>query len=263
MTDPKRWLETGTDLEARLLASALDDAPGRSLERRVQAAVGLGGIAIGAGTASTAAAATSKAAPLLMSFGIAKWVGILAIGTGAAVGAAVVHHEVGSRKVSVGAAGVAGAVSPAVPVALATATRSRDAAPLPIPVIQPTVLPVSAPPPARVPAPPARPASASPSLPLPAEPTADLVSELALLDGAHRALDARDTPLALATLDRHDLEFVHGDLAPESLALRIEAYAQRHDDAKVRELAQMFLSRYPTHPQSRRVQSILDESTRP
>jgi hypothetical protein len=252
MTDPKRWLEGGTDLEARLLASALDDAPERSLERRVQAAVGLGGLAIGAGTASTAAAATSKAAPLLMSFGVAKWVGIVAIGTGAAVGAAVVHHEVASRKASVGGVGAA---SPAVSVALAKATRPLDAAPPPVP----------APSPARVPAkaPLAKPSPASPSPPLPAESTGDLVSELALLDGAHRALDAHDTGLALVTLDRRDLEFVHGDLAPESLALRIEAYAQRHDDAKVRELAQRFLSRYPAHPQSRRVQSILDESTRP
>jgi outer membrane protein assembly factor BamD (BamD/ComL family) len=98
---------------------------------------------------------------------------------------------------------------------------------------------------------------------VPNESAEELVSELALLDRAHRALDSADTPLALSMLDRRDLEFVHGDLAPESLALRIEAYAQRRDGVKVRELGQSFLSRYPSHPQVRRVQSLMDGSARP
>jgi hypothetical protein len=270
MTDPKRMLEGGTELEARLLGSALDDAPAKGLGRRVQAALGVSGIAIGAGTATTSAAAASKAVPLLMSVGVAKWVGIVALGTGAAVGVAVVHREAESQRASVRSA------SPGVIAAAPTVIARRlDTVPSSIPYIPP--VPLSPPP--LAPAPPLAPPPVvqdrvalapppAPSPPLvraavPAETAEELVSELALLDRAHRALDSDDTQLALSTLDRRDLEFVHGDLAPESLALRIEAYAQRRDEVKVRELGQSFLSRYPTHPQVRRVQSLMDGSARP
>jgi hypothetical protein len=66
MTDPKRLLEAGTDLEMRLLSSATDDAPSQGLERRVQAALGIGSIALGAGTASTTAAAAIEGDPALV-----------------------------------------------------------------------------------------------------------------------------------------------------------------------------------------------------
>jgi hypothetical protein len=266
MTDPKRMLEGGTELEARLLGSALDDAPAKGLGLRVQAALGVSGIAIGAGTATTTAAAASKAAPLLMSIGVAKWVGIVAIGTGAVVGAAVVHHEAESQQGSVRS------VSPGVNAATPALTARRlDTVPSSIPDIPPIPLlpPPLAPAPTLAPPPVAQDRVALPPPPpgaraeMPAETAEELVSELALLDRAHRALDSGDTQLALSTLDRRDLEFVHGDLAPESVALRIEAYAQRRDGVKVRELGQSFLSRYPTHPQARRVQSLMDESARP
>jgi hypothetical protein len=270
MTDPKRLLEGGTELEARLLASALEDAPGRGLERRVQVAVGIGGIAMGAGTASTtAAAAASKAIPLL-SLGVAKWVGIVAIGTGAMVGAAViVRPEVGLRHApvrSVSPTRPTGAPGAAVGPAM-TAPPPNAAQPW-IPPIPPIAISPPAPHPATldragVPSTTNHPQAlaASPSAVVPTETTTDLlVSELAMLDSAHKALDSGDTQLALATLDRHDLEFAHGDLAPESLVLRIEAYAQRRDDVKVRELGQSFLSRYPAHPQSGRVQLLMHGS---
>jgi hypothetical protein len=263
MTDPKRLLEEGTELETRLLASALDDAPGRELERRVQAVVGIGGIAMGAGTASTTAAAASKAIPLL-SLGVAKWVGIVAIGTGAMVGAAIVHPRAALRHAPVRSVSSTRPTGAAVGPAMA-ATPPNAAQPLvpAIPLISPPALPPATWDQAAVasttnhPQALAQPLAASSSAVVPTETTTDLVSELAMLDSAHKALDSSDTQLALATLDRHDLEFAHGDLAPESLALRIEAYAQRRDGAKVRELGQSFLSRYPAHPQSRRVQLLM------
>jgi outer membrane protein assembly factor BamD (BamD/ComL family) len=85
----------------------------------------------------------------------------------------------------------------------------------------------------------------------------ELAAQLAQIDGARAALAAGDIQLALATLDRYDLDFLHGDLAPESLALRVEAYANRHDDVKVAELGEKFLSRYPSHPQARRVEAMM------
>jgi hypothetical protein len=250
----------------------MDDAPSRGLERRVQAALGIGSIALGAGTASTTAAAASKAIPLL-SFGVAKWVGIVAIGTGAAVGAAVVHHEAALRKPFIAPLAAAAQVGPGAIPALSPPMRlapETSARPLDIVVPEiPTLPPVAFAP--LLPLTPrestpdrgavARPvAGAAVSAEVPVKTTGDLVSELALLDVARRALDSGDTSHALTTLDRHDLEFAHGDLAPESLALRIEVYAQRRDDGKVRELGQSFLAQYPTHPQSRRVRALIDAS---
>jgi hypothetical protein len=264
MTDPRRLVEEGTELEMRLLASALEDAPGRGLERRVQAAVGIGSIAVGAGTASTTAAAASKAIPLF-SLVVAKWVGIVAIGTGAVVGVAIVRPKAGLQHAPIGSGSPTRPRGAALGAAMA-ASPSNAAQPL-VPAIAPVAISPPVSPPAtldragvasttnhsQAPA-------ASPSAGVPTETTTDLVSELAMLDSAHKALDSSDTQLALATLDRHDLEFAHGDLAPESLVLRIEAYAQRRDGAKVRELGQTFLSRYPSHPQSGRVQLLIDGS---
>jgi outer membrane protein assembly factor BamD (BamD/ComL family) len=92
----------------------------------------------------------------------------------------------------------------------------------------------------------------------PAEPkTPPLEDEVALVHQAHSALASGDTPRALAILDRHDLDYIHGALAPEALEVRIEAYVQRHDETKVAELAQAFLSRYPGHPLTGKVRSLL------
>ena len=189
------------------------------------------------------------------------------------MGAAVVHHEAALRKPFVGpsasAAQVGAGTIPgrSAPVRLPPETGARplDVVVPEIPNLSPVVL-VPPPPVAPRESKPDRVAVAPPvagstvSAEAPAKTTGDLVSELALLDVARRALDSSDTSHALTTLDRHDLEFAHGDLAPESLALRIEVYAQRRDDGKVRELGQSFLAQYPTHPQSRRVRALIDAS---
>jgi outer membrane protein assembly factor BamD (BamD/ComL family) len=83
-----------------------------------------------------------------------------------------------------------------------------------------------------------------------------------LMDGATAALDSGDARLALTLLDRHDLEFLHGQMAPEALELRIRAYGLRHDDAKVVELGRAFLSRYPDNPLVPRVRALIGESER-
>jgi hypothetical protein len=266
MNDPKRLLDEGTELEARLLSSAIDDAPRAGVGRRVHLALGIGGAAIGAGTATTtaAAAAASKATPFLASLGVAKWVGILAIGTGAVASVAVVHRRASTPE----STSVEAAVERRAPGAPAVRTAPEPETRSPAPAeVSPPPAPIAVDPPApdpRVGPSVSRQApavsSGQPAVAPQKAPAPELAGELALLDRAHAALDSGDTQLALATLDRHDLEYMNGGLAPEALLLRIEAYARRHDDVKVAELGARFLSRYTGHPQAPQVAEMMKAS---
>jgi hypothetical protein len=277
MKDPTRLLESGTELEASLLGSAEDDAPREGLDRRVHAAIGIGGIAISASTASATAAAASHAVPAapvlishaLVSLGVVKWAGIIVLGTGMAVGAAAVVH----REASVTRASRAGepSVSALAPVTRGRATPPVSVADIPPPVIPaaPAAEPASSLPVASEPvrakllAPVYAPSEAVAAPPSPGPKTPALEDEVALLNRAHEALESGDATLALTTLDRHDLDYMHGALAPEALEVRIEAYVKRHDDVKVAELGQTFLARYPGHPLAGKVRSLLEKSVRP
>jgi outer membrane protein assembly factor BamD (BamD/ComL family) len=86
---------------------------------------------------------------------------------------------------------------------------------------------------------------------------ASLGDELRALDDARTALTAGNTARALALLDRHDHDFVPAALAPEAMALRIEAYAGSGRRDSVARLASRFLSLYGDRPEAQRVRSIL------
>jgi hypothetical protein len=266
MKDPTRLLESGSEFEASLLASAENDAPREGLDRRVRAAIGIGGIAIGATTASVTASA--KGAPLLISLGIAKWAAIAVLGTGIAVGAAVAVR----REASVSRTPYVPIREPSVK-ARGPVTRSSSTTPVP-PSDVPTPIPRAT---ESVPAQQAAPAAirvnevapshalseGSPG-PRPLGPaTPALEDEVAILSRAHAALESGDTTLALGTLDRHDLDFMHGALAPEALEVRIEAYDQRHDEVKVAELGHAFLARYSEHPLAGKVRALLEKVSSP
>jgi hypothetical protein len=232
MTDPRRLLEEGSDLEIAVLDSARDDAAPKDVHGRVYGVLGLG-TAIGAATTTAAA----RAAGAWGATAAMKWAGVAVIGSAVAVGATVYvgHHRAQSA--------IPGATPTAMPTpaVTATATATEVASATAVPIATAMSTPSSIAPPT---------ASALPS-------PADLASELAYLDAAHAAIDSGDTTLALAKLDRHDHDFPRGRLGPESLALRIEAYTRSGNDSKVLDLARAFLARYPNHPQARRVQSIV------
>jgi hypothetical protein len=272
MTDPTRLLDSGTELEATLLGSARDDAPRRGLDRRVHAAIGIGGIAVGASTASTSAAAATKVGPVLASqvsvlLGVGKWVGALVLGTGIAVGAVTVVRHQDREETSAPSARVAPPLGRGVQAAEPALSNAPGVQAMPVVDVPPPPLPAADPVlPAPVPNA-ARSQSnafssrASSSQRTPKAPA--LQQEVALLDQAHSALESGDTASALAMLDRHDLEYVRGSLAPEALEVRIEAYALRHDDAKVSELGNAFLARYAGHPLAGKVRSLLAKSPSP
>ena len=239
MHDPVRMVDEGDALEARVLGSARGDrAPDRVRERVL--ALGVAGAASAASAAAGATATTVHAAGAAGSLGVAKWALVMLVAGGAAAVTAKLVTQRTGESVPTRSAPVT-----ALPAGTAPTVDRMPVTPPPSPWVTATP-PLSA----SSSAPRARP-------PAPHAPRSELVEELALLDGARAALDSGDTDLAVRQLDRHDLDYVHGQLGPDALALRIDVYARRGDDAKVAELSRSFLARYPDHPQAPRVQVFI------
>jgi hypothetical protein len=235
MSDPVRLRDGGDSFESAVLGSACDDVPGPHVDRKVRAALGLGAAAtVGATTSAAAAAGAVKSAGSVAAVAAAKWVGVVVIASVAA-GATTAYVSRPSAS-AVPAPAVMASATVHAPVQLPVPTPAR-----PVVSVEVSAAPV--------------PVAKAPSLPAPPS-ASSLVAELAPLDAAHAAFDSGDTERALQELNRHDLGFPHGQLAPESLALRTEVYASRHDDAKVLELTARFLARYPEHPQAMRMQGL-------
>jgi len=253
MSDPVRLRDAGDAFEMGLLASARDDVASAAVHENVHEALGLGvtvatAAAVTIASTSTAAGAT-KGATTLATFAGAKWLGVV-VAAGVAVGGASVYVRA-SRPPTIATDMASVTATPTVPL---TPTRNASAIPDPTAALPVPVSPRLALPPHPVP-------HASPAPPPVTPPaSASLVAELAPIDAARAAFDSGDTTLALDQINRHDLDFPHGQLAPEALALRVEIYASRHDDAKVRELTTRFLASYPTHPDAARMRALADRA---
>ncbi len=229
--------------------------------------MGAAGAGVGAVSAATASAKTSS---FLASLSVTKWVGIVAVGAAVTAGThALTRPRVASRD-----AGARGSVS------LAAGSRPRDVSPVgpgPTSRALPTVPEVigvpdtnggSTPRAAGDVAPSAiasvRSVAVAPSSLAPASearPAAegeDFPREVASLDLARGALEASAFDTAIETLNRHDLDFPHGRLRPEALAIRIQAYAAKRDAIRVRELATKFRAEYPEHPFAAHIQAMID-----
>jgi hypothetical protein len=244
MKDPVRLLEEGDALEVRVLRSAAGDAAPTRVRDRVLAVAVASAVTTSAAAASGATAAGVKGSGVVGAVGVAKWVSIVVVAGVATAGTVRYVAERGGEGAQ-GAATVAPVTTVTTRAAVAPMTKA-----LPVPVV-PAATATSAPS-----ATTAVPRSATAASSQPAHATS-LLEELALLDAARAALDSGDTALATEKLDRHDLDYAHGQLAPDALALRIEVYAKRQDDARVRELGGVFLARYPEHPQAPRVRGIM------
>ena len=268
MTDPTRLLDEGTELGKALLAAGTHEPSPPALRQKIHAAVLLGAVAAGVGTASTATAATKTS--FLASLSVGKCVGIVAVGAVVSVGTpALVRSFVASTdhaaKVSSGVAPQLHARSafpaagtpltpdvPRVPdlvvpqviatsqVAALPAPRAREATTGSAMSAQPALEPIAVA--TALPAPSSSAFAAS----VPAED--DFASEVIVLDSSRAALAAGNFQAAVERLNRHDLDYPHGRLRPESLAVRIQAYAAKHDDVRVKGLVEQFLAQYPSHP---------------
>ena len=85
----------------------------------------------------------------------------------------------------------------------------------------------------------------------------NLMMEVTLIDGAHRALSAGNTTETLRLLDQHDCEFPHAMLGEEALALRIQALLQQGNRAAATALATRFVAAYPSSPLVARIRALL------
>jgi hypothetical protein len=245
MLDPLRMLDEGDALEVRLLASAArDEAPSHVRERVLGLAVA-GAVSAVGGTAAAATVGTgaAKATGLLGAIAAAKWTVVAVVAGVAAAG--VIEVAAGRVESAWRGAGVAKVPSAVAVRVRATSANGEGRRVAVAPAVSAAVAPIVV-----VPTPSVRAVAA-------ASPGADLPKELALLDAARAALDTGDTALAIERLDRHDLDYARGQLAPDALALRIEVYAKRGDRVKVGELSRGFLARYPEHPEAPRVREIV------
>lgn len=210
MSDPERLLKSADPQEARLLASALDEAPPEGLLERtldVVAAIAPGAVAAGTGTAASAGAKGAAAAGAKAAGG-----GILgAVAIGAIAGAVTVGAYTFIMDPTTNEPNNAPQTSvlrgPTLPVA--PPANASTSSPLPPPSAEPIQQ-------KRTPAPqtitPAATARAS-----------ELAAELSLLDDARDALRRGHPERALELLDRHAREIPRAQLGREAATLRAEA----------------------------------------
>jgi hypothetical protein len=260
MTDPVRVLDDGAPLgRAILLASAPEQAPVH-VRQAIHAAVVAGSVGAGVGAVGTASAAT-KASSLVASLTLTKWVGIVAVGAVVTVGSQAVTRSVLSRPKSAhvppadSAHGTATGPASVIPV-----EREGTAIP-PIPEVAPAPALAARATSATGPSEARLPMKGSSASAVPSVARDDLVEEVAVLEAARAAFEAADLDGTLEKLNRHDLDYPHGYLRPEALAMRIQTYDAKHDSLRVRELTTRFLSEYPTHPFAERARAIVSHAT--
>jgi hypothetical protein len=253
MSEPRPLLtEAPTNAHARLLASAELDVPPREGRARLIASLGLQAATVV--STSTVAATAWGAGGVTV---IAKWiavgmvVGFATTGTVHVVEQRLAGSVVEPQALPTAANEAAAKRGPEQPVPVAPSARAAE------PVNEPRAADGEKELPNRGAA--ARlPAGRTESGPIPnATKKGTLAEEVAALDLARRALDARDPARALGMLDAHERRFDKPRLAPEATLLRIETLiaAERRDDA--RRLAQGLLSSQPDTPHAERVRAIL------
>jgi hypothetical protein len=191
MNDPERLLDHGSKLEARLLASAVDEPPPPDLLERT-----LGLVAVTpppAAATGAAAGGTAKAGGLLGAIAIGATLGLLVVGGFELAQRSATPHD----------------VRPAIAASITPPPVTPPPDPPPIPTAK-AAAPIAAP-------------SAPRSL--------TLAAELALLDEARTALRAGDRAGARALLDRYAREIPRGQLGREAALLREETEAVSEIDA--------------------------------
>lgn len=267
MSAPRRLIEEGgTSLEMALLRSAKDDDPPPEALPRAMIAAGVGGAAVSGGAAASVFAKPAS--------GLLKWaihlIVVAACGLG---GGAIFMGEAGNS---------AGSSLERSAAALAESEANQAS--------QGELLsnPADAPPGTiELPSPEQSEESAAAGSPRGAQKSSSngsrakaidpaekrphnnnntntntkpsLAEEVALLDGARRALMRGDAEGALRVLEQHARVFSAGALIADAAVLRIEALAARGDKAGAISNARAFLAAFPRDPHAAHVQNILQE----
>ncbi len=275
-------------VEKQLFQSLSRDEPPVKAKHVAAAALGLGSAALTSATAAEGAAVGSailKAGP----FVLLKWVGIGTVAGVASIGAIryamPTSPAMAPRAIATVAAGPA-PQAPAIvpgPAPAARATTPTETTPSE-PTLDPVAQPLRAARPAAAPAlrassasavandePAALAANALPAThPLPAPNPAPLLNapstlpaEVAMLDQARSAVDAKSGERALDVLGRYARQFPSGTLALEATVLRIEALFLTGASPAATTLAHDFLAAHPTSTHATRVRRLLAEHQKP
>ncbi len=257
MTSPVRLLEsTQTAATRELLRAGLAERPRPSALRSTALALGVATSALAATT--SAAATASAAATVTVATTSAATLALKSLAIGTLLGLSLA-----------GGATIASSFttpSPAAPARTSSPTLPAVARqpPAPSPLTQPAeqaapaamtaaARPASAPKRVLEAATPAPSAPASASLP----DGQSLTREIALIDGARRALATGDAPGALRQLDEHDGQARTGTLDREAQLLRVDALAHAGQPDAARALAERYLARYPNDPHAARLKALL------
>lgn len=255
MNEPRRILDDSAgDLGVALVCAARNETPPDSAKRRTLTAVGLAAgttaLAAGSGLASTKVAG---ALPLSL---VGKWTVVGVLVAGGAVGAATVVESIATRQEP---SNVTLSVTTAQPSPSAAVAEEREA--------EDDFLEMDEPAPATMvkrPAPLAKPTSAvsAPAVSSSSSPdrSSSLAAELALVEGARRALRSGRASDALRLLDRRDTEHPRGALAMETTVLRVEALVQRGEHGRASAMGRDFLARHPNNPLAPRVRAAIGSS---
>jgi hypothetical protein len=236
------------DVAALLAAERTAGPPAGARDRvarRLEASLGLAGVAVAASSAA-APSATAGIGAKLASLASIK-IAAIAIATTTAIGGAayVFQAQVTQRRST---PPVAAPVRVGIPdrTYVPVAAPFPDPIPVPDPTPVPDSVPVPAAPPVRATAPrhAAHPAPVAEPGPI-APPPADLATENPLLSTARAALARGDHASALHILDDHAHRFPSGALAEERDSLRIKSLAAAGDLDTARARASEFRLRYP------------------
>lgn len=238
MSEIERWTDEDAPDEIReLFSAARRESPRRRVLEKTLVAVG---VATAGTLATSAAAATVPASNLVV---ILKW------GLGGVLSGLVVAG---------GASAVLDRRAPRVeaPVAVASTPPTDPTAVMPAPVRQ--IVPPKPLESAALAIPTARPSAS-----FGASPEADrlMAEELAILDAARAAVDAKDGAGALRELAKHARKFgATGRFLPEARYLELEARLLSKDPKEARAAAERILSQDPASPHVRRAKSVLEQN---
>jgi predicted secreted protein len=253
MNDPRRLLDERDDPRARLLASALADAPSNAARARAREAMGLppkpGVPGPGEGGGGGASGVN------------VRWVALASVALLIGVGAIVATRPAAPIASTVPSAPPSSASATSATTAIAQPPGTTDAAELAsasvavpsasvaVPnasaLVASTAVGFSAPPVA----------SASASVPI----TCSLSDEVASLDKVRVAL-ATSGAAALADLARHERECPGGSMTSEATMLRLEALVHAGKEGDARALARRLVSADPNGPYVRRVLSLVPDA---
>lgn len=254
MKDPQRLLDHGaTPEELRLLRAGAAEEPSPEAKQRLVVALGLGaGVSLPSSPASAAPKPAGTAGSSLATGSELGLKGLIAIASGAVLGAATLTTLLISSEAPPHPRVSSAPSAPVVPK-VPSPPAAASAAPKPNIADAPTLTPSATPAPHK-PAPSARGGAT-----VPVDSTS-IAREIEAIDTVRKLVSQRQASAALSALAQYRKEFPRGALRQEAILLHIEALTQAGRLDAARALGQRFLREHPRTPHEKRVRALLGDA---